>query len=145
MELVDKVFSLPLPSPFDSIWMLLTHARFVFLPHTGRRQALDLAATSSALARLMGIGWSMHAGDGGSPRLPSSPGRTRHPTTSSITNHHTHGRAQLTFMGALLLATDKVIYCLLFKTLHFGKLVWSLGMAVCCGESDGVLGDTLAS
>ncbi|XBI60388.1 hypothetical protein VPH35_041325 [Triticum aestivum] len=67
--------------------MLLTHARFVFLPHTCRRQALDLAATSSALARLMGIGWSMHAGDGGSPRLPSSPGRTRHPTTSSIANH----------------------------------------------------------
>ncbi|XBI17055.1 hypothetical protein VPH35_059185 [Triticum aestivum] len=50
----------------------------------GRRQAL---------ARLMGIGWSMHAGDGGSPRLSSSPARTRHLTTSSIASHEDRARA----------------------------------------------------
>ncbi|XP_020189643.1 uncharacterized protein [Aegilops tauschii subsp. strangulata] len=46
-----------------------------------------------ALARLMGIGWSMHAGDGGSPRLSSSPARTRHLTTSSIASHEDRARA----------------------------------------------------
>ena len=32
-----------------------------------------------------------------------------------------------------------VVSCLLFKTLHFGKLVWSLGMAVCYGDQMGFL------
>ncbi|XP_048527444.1 uncharacterized protein LOC125506774 [Triticum urartu] len=72
---------------------LITRARHHGTRQQGRRQALDLAVTSSALARLMGIGWSMHAANGGSPRLSSSPARTMHPTTSSIANHEDRARA----------------------------------------------------